>query len=105
MCCINVLHRVRHHGGRRVNGWIIWESQPLDEAEFHCVWESPEGSLVLAMIRGKNLLGKATKEEVFKLFEHIDALEMALEEVDMARPSGLAAGANTSASATDHKLR
>lgn len=29
----------------------------------------------LNVIRGKNLVGKATKDDVLKLFEHIDALE------------------------------
>lgn len=33
-------------------------------------------------IRGKNLVGKATKEDVQKLFDHIDALEMLLDEGD-----------------------
>jgi hypothetical protein len=33
-------------------------------------------------IRGKNLVGKATKEDILKLFEYIDALEMFLEEQD-----------------------
>lgn len=32
------------------------------------------------VIRGKNLVGKATKEDILKLFEHIDALEMFLNE-------------------------
>lgn len=43
---------------------------------------------VLNLIRGKNIVGKATKEDVLKLFEHIDALEMALEEVDMGTTFG-----------------
>lgn len=43
---------------------------------------------VLNSIRGKNIVGKATKEDVLKLFEHIDALEMALEEVDMGTVFG-----------------
>lgn len=34
----------------------------------------------LYVIRGKNLVGKATKGDVHKLFEHIDALEEFLEE-------------------------
>lgn len=33
-------------------------------------------------IRGKNIVGHATKEDVLKLFEHIDALEMFLDERD-----------------------
>ena len=37
---------------------------------------------VLNIIRGKNLVGKATKQDVFVLFEHIDALETLLDETD-----------------------
>ena len=37
---------------------------------------------VVNLIRGKNIVGKASKEDVLKLFEHIDALEMLLEEAD-----------------------
>lgn len=36
----------------------------------------------LNIIRGKNLVGKATKIDVDKLIEHIDALEMFLDEAD-----------------------
>lgn len=32
------------------------------------------------IIRGKNLVGAATKEDVFTLLEHIDALESFLDE-------------------------
>lgn len=35
------------------------------------------------IIRGKNLVGKATKEDVFLLLEHIDALENFLNEADL----------------------
>lgn len=34
----------------------------------------------LNIIRGKNLAGHATKEDVLILFEHIDALESFLDE-------------------------
>ena len=34
-------------------------------------------------IRGKNLVGKATKEDILLLFEHIDALEMFLDEYEV----------------------
>jgi len=37
---------------------------------------------IVNTIRGKNLVGKASKEDVDKLFEHIDALEMFLEDND-----------------------
>jgi hypothetical protein len=45
-CHANVLHRVRGHGGKRVNGWMIWESVIMDDAEFHSVWQSPDGTLI-----------------------------------------------------------
>jgi hypothetical protein len=32
------------------------------------------------VIRGKNLVGKATKEDIDLLFEHIDALESFLDD-------------------------
>lgn len=34
------------------------------------------------IIRGKNIVGHATKEDVLLLFEHIDALEGLLDEGD-----------------------
>jgi hypothetical protein len=37
---------------------------------------------VLNTIRGKNLVGAASKEDIFLLFEHLDALEMLLDEGD-----------------------
>ena len=37
---------------------------------------------VINTIRGKNIVGKATKEDVLILFEHLDALEMLLDEAD-----------------------
>jgi hypothetical protein len=46
-CHANVLHRARTAGGERVNGWMIWVSPPsFAEAEFHCVWRSPNGEFV-----------------------------------------------------------
>ncbi len=36
----------------------------------------------LNIIRGKNLVGKADKDDVFKLFEHLDAMEELLNEAD-----------------------
>ena len=43
---------------------------------------------VLNTIRGKNLVGKTTQADVSTLLEHIDALEMALESVDMGETFG-----------------
>lgn len=37
---------------------------------------------ILNIIRGKNLVGKADKKDVMKLFEHIYALEALLDEGD-----------------------
>jgi len=34
------------------------------------------------MIRGKNLVGATTKQDILTLFSHIDALEMLLDEGD-----------------------
>ena len=34
------------------------------------------------IIRGKNSVGKATKKEIQSIFEHLDALENALDEKD-----------------------
>jgi hypothetical protein len=34
------------------------------------------------IVRGKNLVGKAEKADIAKLIEHIDALEMLLDEGD-----------------------
>jgi len=37
---------------------------------------------IINTIRGKNIVGKATKEDVLILFDHIDALEMFLDEYE-----------------------
>lgn len=44
-CHLNVAHRVKHHGGEPVRGWMIWTSIQFTEGEFHSVWRSPEGDL------------------------------------------------------------
>lgn len=49
---------------------------------------SAQQDSLLNVIRGKSMVGKATKDDVAKLIEHIDALEMALEEVDMGTVFG-----------------
>lgn len=43
-------------------------------------YPKPQTGKTLNVIRGKNLVGKATKEDIFKVFEHVDALEMFLDE-------------------------
>lgn len=40
----------------------------------------PQSDKTLNVIRGKNLVGKATPDDIAKLFEHIDALEMFLDD-------------------------
>lgn len=40
----------------------------------------PQTEKTINTIRGKNLVGKAEKADVDKLIEHIDALEMFLDE-------------------------
>lgn len=45
-CHLNVAHRVKHHGGQRVFGWMIWTGPMFTEGEFHSVWRSPSGDLV-----------------------------------------------------------
>lgn len=37
---------------------------------------------LLNIVRGKNLVGKATKADIMKVFEHVDALESLLDEAD-----------------------
>jgi len=36
----------------------------------------------LNIIRGKNLVGKANKKDIFSLFDHLDTLERELDELD-----------------------
>ncbi len=46
-CFVTVAQQVERHGGDQQIGWAIWEwPRVFIEAEFHCVWRSPEGSLV-----------------------------------------------------------
>lgn len=44
-CIVIVDRMVSERGGRRILGWQIWEGPYLMEAEFHAVWETPDGSL------------------------------------------------------------
>lgn len=43
---------------------------------------------VLNTIRGKNLVGAATKEDIWLLFEHIDAMEVLLDDLEMDETFG-----------------
>lgn len=44
-CTEIVRRKVEREGGRIIYGWQIWKSDILVEAEFHAVWETPEGEL------------------------------------------------------------
>lgn len=46
-CFINVSKKVLSNGGRAIIGWAIWElPKIIIEAQFHSIWESPEGKFV-----------------------------------------------------------
>ncbi len=46
-CFNDVARHVQEFGGRIVHGWQLWEwPRVLIEAEFHGVWESPDGCLI-----------------------------------------------------------
>lgn len=46
-CFGNVARQVNEFAGEIVHGWCIWEWPcTMLEAEFHAVWQSPDGSLV-----------------------------------------------------------
>jgi len=46
-CFYLVEAQCKEHGGRSATGWALWELPTLFvEAEFHCVWERPDGTLV-----------------------------------------------------------
>lgn len=45
-CFNDVVRHVEESGGTRLHGWQIWEwPGVLVEAEFHAVWQKPDGSL------------------------------------------------------------
>lgn len=45
-CHYNVMNCVKRYGGRRITGWMIFENWAEANAEFHSVWEDPEGNLI-----------------------------------------------------------
>jgi hypothetical protein len=45
-CFQIVQERVRSQRGKMIVGWQIWKTQKLIEAEFHAVWEAPNGNLI-----------------------------------------------------------
>lgn len=44
-CFPAVLEQMRQHGGAMVSGWQLWESSVILEAEYHAVWQAPDGVL------------------------------------------------------------
>jgi hypothetical protein len=55
-CFSIVPEYIEKYGGSQVIGWAIWEwPGVLLEAEFHCVWKSPNGELI--DISPKDLVG------------------------------------------------
>lgn len=54
-CSKNVLAKVAKSGGQLITGWdISWECDGLIEAEWHSVWQSPDGELVDITPRNDN---------------------------------------------------
>lgn len=45
-CFPTVEEKIKRHGGKMVLGWQLWETNLLAEAEFHAIWESPDGVLL-----------------------------------------------------------
>lgn len=44
--CVNIVdEKILQFGGLSVLGWQLWESPYLIEAEFHAVWQTPDGEL------------------------------------------------------------
>jgi hypothetical protein len=45
-CHVSAKHKAFESGGKRIHGWAIWQFNELAIAEFHSVWEDPDGNLV-----------------------------------------------------------
>lgn len=46
-CLLNVFEQVTTHGGAERQGWAIWYIPGVwVEAEYHCIWLSPDGRLI-----------------------------------------------------------
>ena len=58
-CFHSVEEKIRRNGGKQILGWQIWKNQFFIEAEFHAIWESPNGDLkdiTPKQIDSKNIL-------------------------------------------------
>jgi hypothetical protein len=45
-CFPNVERKIKSDGGNMVFGWAIWKTKLFIEAEYHGIWNSPEGELI-----------------------------------------------------------
>lgn len=45
-CFPTVKEKIERDGGKMVIGWQLWETNFFVEAEFHAIWESPNGNLL-----------------------------------------------------------
>lgn len=45
-CFAIVPEHMISHGGKQLTGWAIWESKHIIEAEYHAVWQDPEGRII-----------------------------------------------------------
>lgn len=45
-CHLSAKHHAMVSGGRRVHGWALWQFGSQIDAEYHSVWETPDGNLV-----------------------------------------------------------
>lgn len=45
ICHANGYYHAQKYGGKQVFGWLIWQHGNTFEAEFHSVWETPQGQL------------------------------------------------------------
>jgi hypothetical protein len=45
-CHVSAKDRAIKGGGRRIHGWAVWQFNGIALADFHSVWQTPEGQLV-----------------------------------------------------------
>tara|TARA_R110000772_G_scaffold142476_1_gene252147 strand:- start:535 stop:990 length:456 start_codon:yes stop_codon:yes gene_type:complete len=45
-CHVSAKHAALQNGGLRIHGWAVWQYNKMALAEFHSVWERPDGVLV-----------------------------------------------------------
>lgn len=45
-CHVSAKHAEITRGGKRIHGWAIWQFDSCAMAEFHSIWEDPNGRLI-----------------------------------------------------------